>query len=497
MAALPDWLYQRAQATPERLAVVFEGEAWTFRELEARAARAAAGLRAWGVRPGERVAVLARNSSGYVTAVHAISRAGAVLVPLNTRLTAAELAWQVADAGVRWVLADDAHAAVAAALTPAQWRPLTGGWAEAAPPLAPEGPRDAEALHSLLYTSGTTGQPKAAMLTYGNHWWSAIGSALNLGLRADDRWLACLPLFHVGGLAILLRGAIYGMTVIVHPGFDPGAVNTALEAQAVTHLSVVSAMLQRLLAARGEQPFPNTLRCVLLGGGPAPRALLEACAARKAPVVQTYGLTEAASQVATLAPEEALRKLGAAGKPLLPTEVRIENPDEAGVGEILVRGPTVTPGYAGRPEATAQALRDGWLHTGDLGRLDDEGFLYVLDRRDDLIISGGENVYPAEVEAVLLAHPAVAEAGVAGLPDDRWGQVPAAWVVLRPGGEATPTDLLAHCAAQLARYKLPVHVRLVAALPRNASGKLVRRRLVEAGGPGPDLPASGPQPSTR
>jgi O-succinylbenzoic acid--CoA ligase len=220
---------------------------------------------------------------------------------------------------------------------------------------------------------------------------------------------------------------------------------------------------------------------MLLGGGPAPRPLLERCARLGVPVSQTYGLTETASQVATLPPQDALRKLGSAGLPLLPTEVRIERDDmPAGpgeVGEIVVRGPSVTPGYLDRPDATARAWRGGWFHTGDLGRLDEEGYLYVLDRRDDLIVSGGENVYPAEVEAVLLAHPAVADAGVVGVPHAEWGQVPVAVVQRRAGTAVTPEELIAHCAARLAKYKVPAAIHWQDALPRNAAGKLLRRVL--------------------
>ena len=337
-------------------------------------------------------------------------------------------------------------------------------------------------MQTVVYTSGTTGRPKGAQLTYGNHLWSAIASALNLGLREDDRWLTCLPLFHVGGLAILLRSVICGTTVVLHDGFDADRVSRAIDEDGVTHVSVVANMLQRLLEARGDRPFPQSLRCVLLGGGPAPRPLLEACAARALPIVQTYGLTETASQVATLAPADALRKLGSAGKPLFGAELRIERedgtacpPNEA--GEILVRGPTVTPGYLNRPEETASALRDGWLHTGDLGYLDDEGYLYVLDRRDDLIISGGENVYPAEVEAALVSNADVLEAGVYALADERWGQVPAAVVVLRPGAVATAEELIAFCRARLASFKAPRRVDFAAALPRNVAGKLLRGEL--------------------
>jgi O-succinylbenzoic acid--CoA ligase len=291
-----------------------------------------------------------------------------------------------------------------------------------------------------------------------------------------------------------MRSVLYGIPAVVHEAFDQAAVNRAIDEDGVTIVSVVSAMLRRMLDERAGRRYPSSLRCVLLGGGPAPRPLLEECAALGVPVVQTYGLTETASQFATLSPDDALRKLGSAGKPLLHSELRIEHdgaPASAGEeGEIVVRGPTVSTGYLNNPEATARTLRDGWLHTGDIGRLDEEGYLYVLDRRDDLIISGGENVYPAEVEATLLQHPAVLEAGVIGVPDPRWGQVPIAFIVLRPdtrpvAGTSTaaeaidPAEFTAFCAERLARYKVPARFIVVDALPRTAAGKLLRRELRE------------------
>jgi o-succinylbenzoate---CoA ligase len=476
---MPDWLAARAGLSPARLALAAGGEQLTFRELDRRARGVARRLAGLGIRAGDRVAFLLRSGVPTVELVHGAGRMGAVLVPLNVRLAPAELAWQVADVRARLLLYDEANRAAAGeavlALSVEQFAALP----EVDVPLRER--IDLAAVHTIVYTSGTTGRPKGAMLTYGNHWWSAVGSALNLGLRDDDRWLAPLPLFHVGGLAILMRSVIYGIPALVHDGFDPAAVNRAIDEDGVTLVSVVSSMLHRMLDARAGRPYPPALRHVLLGGGPAPLPLLEECLRRGVPVVQTYGLTETASQAATLPPEDALRKPGSAGKPLLPTELRIERdgrtvlPGEA--GEIVVRGPTVTPGYADRPEETARALRGGWLHTGDIGRLDDDGYLYVLDRRTDLIISGGENVYPAEIEAVLAAHPAVAEAGVAGQDDTRWGCVPVAFVVLRPGASATSEELTAFCRERLARYKVPTRVHVVDALPRNAAGKLLRHKL--------------------
>ncbi len=492
MTSLPDWLAQRARITPERTALVAGGRSVGFAELETLCGAAAARLAAAGVRQGDRVALLSDNSFEMVVAIHAVARLRAVLLPLNLRLAPAELAYQLEDAAASFIVHDAADAAAArdavaaAAADPrlVALETIVSAQAPASPP--PPAPRiDLEAVHSVIYTSGTTGRPKGVQLTYGNHFWSAAGSALHLGLEADDRWLACMPLFHVGGLAIVLRGLIYGIAIEVHERFDEAAVNRSLDENGVTLLSVVSTMLQRMLDERGGRRYPPRLRAVLVGGGPVPVALLEEALAQGLPVVQTYGLTETDSQVATLAPSEALAKLGSAGRALFGNELRIVRedgtacePDEP--GEITLRGPSVTRGYLNRPEATAAAVRDGWLHTGDLGTLDAAGYLYVLDRRDDLIVSGGENVYPAEVEAVLESHAAVLEAAVFGLPDERWGQAVSAVVRPSDGAAVSEADLQAFCRERLAGYKTPRRIELRAApLPRTASGKLLRRELRE------------------
>ena len=488
---VPDWLRQRVLQSPGALAVAGGGLAWDFAELDRQAAFLAGRLSRLGVQPDDRVAVLMGNGLAFVAVVHALIKLRAILVPLNTRLAHAEMSWQLADVGATLLLYDarnaDAVEAVTAAVPEIQQLLIDDAksdkWLDKHANTAFSTPDrlDLRATHCIIYTSGTTGKPKGVLLTYGNHWWSAIGSALNLGLHAEDRWLAVLPLFHVGGLAMLMRGVIYAHPVFVHERFDPVTVNLALDEQQITIISVVANVLDRMLTEREDRPYPSTLRAVLLGGGPAPQPLLERCVHIGLPVVQTYGMTETASQAATLAPADALRKLGSAGKPLMPVELRIEANDVmvpvGTVGEIVVRGPNVTPGYADRPEATEQALRGGWLHTGDLGYLDEEGYLYVVDRRDDLIISGGENVYPAEVESVLLGHPSVADVAVVGLPDPRWGQTVGAAVVLHPGMLSSAHELIDFCKAQLAAYKAPAHISLRAELPRNAGGKIVRHAI--------------------
>jgi O-succinylbenzoic acid--CoA ligase len=572
---LPDWLSRRAAERPDAPALIAGtgpgAVRWTWRDLDRRTAARAAELASHGVEPGNRVGALLINGPHYVETVHALMRLRAILVPLNVRLAPGELAWQVRHCGARLLLCDAGTVQTGAALQglvpdvdvmdvdldsggglqataglageaprPEGWGLRSaGGWPEADPDdgapghLSPEWKArvpgmdgadsrlDLAAVQCIMYTSGTTGRPKGALLTYGNHWWNAIGSVLNLGLQPDDRWLACLPLFHVGGLAIVMRCAIYGIPIVLPETgpaakseadrrFDPAAVNAAINGEAVTIVSVVSIMVARLLEAQGERPYPDTLRCMLLGGGPAPRPLLEACARRGIRIMHTYGLTETASQCVTLSPADVFRKLGSAGRPLLPNEVRILVDDahagathetragltRAGetpappeipgtvreIGEILVRGPSVCDGYLpddGNLAAPVPATDgEGWLHTGDVGYLDQEGYLYVLDRRTDLIVSGGENVYPTEVEAVLLTHPGVAEAGVYGVADEVWGQRVAAAVVPRTGTAIVAAELRAFCRDRLAGFKVPSLIHVVAALPRNAAGKLLRRELV-------------------
>lgn len=477
---IPDWLAQRAHLSPRIHAVISSDERLTYRELDARAGRLAAWLRTQGVEPQSRVAVLCGNGLPFVLAAHAIPRAGAVLVPVNVRLTPDEVRFQLHDVDAQLLLFDASHAALAAGV---------GSWNEESRSVSieeslegagrlsplPARPLDLSQTRAIIYTSGTTGTPKGAVLTHGNFWFSAAGSALNLSVLREDRWLAVLPLFHVGGLSILYRSAIYGTVAVVHERFDPTRVNRAIDHEGITIVSVVSTMVRRMIEERGDQPYPSTFRCALLGGGPAPLPLLERCAALGVPVVQTYGLTETTSQAATLDPQDARTRLGSAGKPLMTAEIRIDDDRTGEAGEILVRGPIVSPGYVHGDETDARP--DAWLHTGDIGYMDAEGYLYVLDRRSDLIVTGGENVYPAEVESALMAHPAVQEAGVFALPDEEWGQVVAAAVVPAPGSSPNPSDLIAFCRERLAAYKAPRHITVVDTLPKNASGKLVRASL--------------------
>ena len=438
---LDDWLAQRSQSCPDRTALVAGDTEVTYAELEAEATWVARRLAAQGVRRGSTVALTMHPGREQVVLIHALMKVGAVLLPLSPRLSEAERAEAIAAEEPATDLGDPGE--------------LTQ--TEADLPLL--GEHDMDDVVCRVLTSGSTGMPRPIGLTYGNFLWSAVGSAFNIGVQPEDRWLCCVPLSHVSGLSIAMRSVVYGTTMVLHDGFDADRVAAALEKDGITVVSLVTTMLTRLLEAGADLSGP---RAVLVGGGPVPEEPLGEAIGRGATVVQTYGLTETCSQVTTLAPADARRKLGSAGRPLLTTHLRIQD------GEILVQGPTVAPGHADA---------DGWLHTGDLGRIDEEGFLYVEDRIDDMIVSGGENVVPAEVEKVLLRHPEVADAAVIGREDPEWQQAVTAVVVLESGSEATPDELRRHCAEALAGFKVPKRVELAAALPRTPSGKLMRRAL--------------------
>jgi o-succinylbenzoate---CoA ligase len=438
---LDNWLEQRSQSCPDRTALVADGSEVTYAELEAEATWVARRLAAQGVRRESTVALTMGAGREQVVLVHALMKLGAVLLPLNPAMTEGERAGLISLEEPAVDLGD-----------PGQ---LTQ--TEADMPLL--GEHDMDDIACRVLTSGSTGAPHPIGLTYGNFLWSAVGSGFNIGVQPEDRWLCCLPLSHVSGLGIVMRSVIYGTTAVLHDGFDVDRVAAALAEERISVVSLVATMLTRLLEADADLSGP---RAILIGGGPVPQGPLEEAIDRGATVVQTYGLTEACSQVTTLAPDEARRKLGSAGRPLLTTHMRIQD------GEILVQGPTVAPGLADA---------DGWLHTGDLGRIDEEGFLYVEDRIDDMIVTGGENVVPAEVEEVLLRHPEVADAAVVGREDPEWQQAVTAIVVLADGSAATPDELRRHCAETLAGFKVPKRVELAAALPRTPSGKLMRRAL--------------------
>jgi len=485
------WLLRRAEATPEAPALEAGATVLSFAALADRAQRGAGFVRGRGQaalphRDPRPLALLLHDPLSFATWFHAATLAGYAVLPLNLRLPADELAAQLAAAQAIGLLgeAGDARLPAIAARLPALRVVVAPDPARLPPAAAPLPGEtvDLDTTLAVLFTSGTSGRPKGACLGWGNFLASARGAAECLGPVVGARWLASLPLFHVGGLAILTRSLLFGGPVRLTERFDGETLDAALEGGDIAAVSLVPTMLSRLMAQRGTRGAPAGLQLVLLGGAAAAPALLRRAREAGWPVRATYGLTEASSQVATAdaggGDDPPLRPLPGVEVRILGDE-GVAPPGDA--GEICVRGGTVMQGYVHDPATTRVALQDGWLRTGDIGCLDADGGLRVLDRRDDLVVTGGENVYPAQVEAVLLEHPAVAEAGVAGVPDDDLGARVVAWVVTRDGAGVEVAVLDAHCRRHLAGYQCPRAYRFVDALPRNAAGKLLRRQL--AGGP--------------
>lgn len=470
----PNWIKQRAYLTPNRIAVSFHDEQWTFKQLYEQSIQIAYKLNTFHLTIGKRVAILAPSIPALIEVLYACMQAQCEMVLLNGRLSKQELRYQIEDADVDAILVADSEqdkipehnrVILFSQLHEQQQTPyeIATEW-------------DENFALTIMYTSGTTGFPKGVCQTVGNHSASAVSSALNLGLTENDAWLCTVPIFHISGFSIVVRSLLYGMKIRLYEKFDAKHCAQEIIQGTVTKMSVVAVTLENILSEiEAQQATAHAnFTTMLAGGGPIPAAYLQRAQELNLCVAQTYGMTETASQTTTLANEEAFEKIGSAGKPLFFNQIKIDYPNEDGVGEILVRGPHVTPRYIGQFQHKP-TMQDGWLHTGDMGYLDAQGYLFVVDRRSDLIISGGENIYPAEIENCLLAHEAVKEAGVCGVEHEKWGQVPVAFVVLKQ--PITEQELLAFCKMNLANYKIPNKIHFTSELPRNGSNKLLRRQL--------------------
>ncbi|TKC15909.1 o-succinylbenzoate--CoA ligase [Robertmurraya kyonggiensis] len=474
---IPNLLSKRVSLTPHRSAIQFENRTYTFQEIYDLSFQMAGHLQGLGVRKGSYVSVLLKNHIDTVVVLLSLQLLGGIAVILNNRLTAEELVFQIDDSKSMLLITEDSFLEKVEelnALVPIVSKESIRESPYDMPLLVKEIALDD--VCTVMYTSGTTGNPKGVLQTYGNHWWSATGSALNLGILEEDCWLCVVPMFHISGYSILMKSIIYGMRMILQQSFDASETIKVIKEEKVTIMSVVTTMLSRVIEELGEDRLSPAFRCMLSGGGPVPLPLLEKCVEKNVPVYQTYGMTETSSQIVTLSPEYSIKKLGSAGKPLFPSQLKIVDTlgNEAGSlesGEIVVKGPNVTPGYLNRDEV----MSDGWLNTGDIGYVDEDGFLYVQDRRSDLIISGGENIYPAEIEGVLTSHPDILDAGVIGVEHNEWGQVPAAFVVSKES--LLEKEISEFCAKKLAKYKLPKKFYFIEEIPRNASRKLLRREL--------------------
>jgi fatty-acyl-CoA synthase len=463
------WLSDRARSTPERVAADYDGRLVTYRELDEAADAFATAFADAGVSRGDRVATLTGNTPEHIAVLFACARIGAMLLPLSWRLSAPELTYQLEDAEPSLFLVEPEYDELAAA---------TGKRFERLAVPAPGTRRDV-AVDSdgllLIYTSGTTGKPKGAVLTHANCFWTNTSFDLMTGVHGDDVVLQILPQFHVGGWNVqALLAVLKGARIVLERQFEAERVLRLIEEKRVTTMMGVPPVYLFLAQLPGfEDADLSSLERAVVGGAPMPEALLESWAARGTAIVQGYGLTEAAPNVLCLPAEDAVRKIGYAGKPYPFVDVRLSAEDE-----LQVRGPNVFTGYWRNEQATTDAFTDdGWLRTGDIAEADDEGFYRIKGRLKDMYISGGENVYPAEVEAVLHEHPRVTDAAVVGVPHERWGEVGMAFVVAEG---VSDDELIDHCVARLARFKVPRSVRFVDEIPRNGLGKIQKQLLAVA-----------------
>jgi O-succinylbenzoate-CoA ligase len=498
-------LTRRALLSPQVEAMVepaVVGRRIDFRELNMRCNRVAHALRAAGVQKGDRVALLLMNGAEFIESFFAVAKIGAVNVPLNWRLVADELEFILKDSGATVLLYADNFAPVVAELQRRgdktdlrTWVQVGGAvpafaqdyqaWMGAMPTDEPGIAGIDDDLLFIMYTSGTTGLPKGVMHSHR----TVLASAMNVTATADfhykDRFLTALPLFHVGALMPSLCCVHAGCTQVVLKAFDPKLAWELIRDEKITTTLLVPAMLQFMQAVYDPKAHDaRTLRWVLCGAAPVPVTLIKAYEEIGVEVHQLYGLTESCGPGCLIMGEDALKRAGSTGRAYFYTDLRVIGPDGRDCapgepGEILLRGQHNMLGYWNRPEATAQVLQGGWLHTGDVGTMDADGFVTIRDRMKDMLISGGENIYPAEVENMLLGHPAVADAAVIGLPSPKWGEVPLAVVVAKKGTTLAEAELLAWCKGKLATFKLPKAAVVVPEIPRNPSGKILKRVLRE------------------
>ncbi|GAB9259583.1 o-succinylbenzoate--CoA ligase [Ligilactobacillus animalis] len=459
-----NWLLKQASLKPNAPAVITEDQCLTFTQLAKLAAKRAGKIAQ--TTQNTRVGLLGDNSlSTYVLAL-ALLFSGKTIVWLNFRLSTAELMAQIDDSELDLCLVTDEL-----------WRseftelflPYSQLEASKAPAKELMATVELDAIASIMYTSGTTGQAKGVMQSFGNHFYSAVASALNLGLSATDQWLCAVPLFHISGFSILMRGLIYGMPVRLVKRFDPSLVETILVSEPVTIISAVPYMLQELLKQH-VTPYNPKFRLVLLGGSSAPKELLVASKKAQVNVVQCYGMTETCSQVVALSSEYALDKLGSVGKPLFTTQVKLDPT----TSELLLKSPALVSGYLNRPELFAKKLDAGWYHTGDVAHFDQDGFLYIDGRLDEMLVSGGENIFPQEIEQCYRKLPKISEIIVVGRPDPTWGEVPIAFV---RGQKLAQATLRTYGEKYLAHYKIPKEFIWVKDFPKTASGKVKRYLL--------------------
>ncbi|MEU6408145.1 long-chain fatty acid--CoA ligase [Microbispora sp. NPDC046933] len=509
-AGLGGWPARRARMTPDRTAFIFADRPVTYAEVHERTTRLASQLRAAGVRAGDRVAYLGRNHVAFVETMFASHLLGAIFVPLNFRLAAPEIGYMLDHSGAEVLIYAPECAEVVRALpdTAAPLRHIVAlgepgpgerhyeTWLAEGDPTPIDTPVGLDETALILYTSGTTGRPKGAMLTHANLVWNCFNLLTGVDVAGDEVTLISAPLFHVAALdQTLLPTFLKGGCSVITPSWDVHECYDLMEKYGVTWMFGVTTMFAAFARSpRWADADLSSLRSLMAGGAAIPAALIRTYQERGLIFCQGYGLTETAPGATFLEPSQSVRKVGSAGVPVFFANVRVVRPDGTDAspgepGEVLIQGPNVTPGYWRDPEATAAAFSEGgWFRSGDVATVDEEGHLYIVDRVKDMYISGGENVYPAEVEAAIFEHPSVAEVAVLGVPDARWGEVGRAFVVLRPGASVTAGELREFLRSRLAKYKVPVHFDIVDDLPKTGSGKIQKSQLRRL--PPPDAGAS-------
>jgi acyl-CoA synthetase (AMP-forming)/AMP-acid ligase II len=502
------WVATRAFLSGDRLALVDGNRRLTYAELDRNIDQLARALRALGVRQGDRVAGLLLNSTAFLETMLATAKLGAVFVPMNVRLGPAEVAYLLVDSGSDTFvysapLAPVARAAVTADGVRVRSRLVVGGEPEdgeldyeqvlsSGDPRPVDTDVDRRDLSCLMYTSGTTGRPKGAMLTHDNHLWNVVNSlSFGRGLRESDVTVTVAPMFHIGGLGVHTLPLLYvGGTNVLLPSFDPLRTVEAMSRERATVQFMVPAMWAAIMSVPGFDGYDlSSLELAVSGGAPCPLPVIDFFQGKGLPFQEGFGMTETAPLVSVLDADHVKEKAGSIGRAVFHVEARIVDDTDRdqpadNVGELVLRGPNIFAGYWGLPEATAEAFRGGWFHTGDLGRMDGEGFITLVDRKKDMIITGGENVYPIEVEQTLYRHEAVREVAVVGVPDDRWGETPVAVVALQDGAETTAEELIGYARDRLAHFKCPTRVEFVPELPRNATGKVLKTVLRQQHGGG-------------
>ncbi|MFC4766007.1 o-succinylbenzoate--CoA ligase [Effusibacillus consociatus] len=498
MQGIAYWIEKRASMTPNRIALVGESRRLTYQEAAESIDRIAQALaQGYQVQSGDRIAILSANSIEYIQLLFAIAKLGCIGVPLNTRLTPKELAFQLNDSQSAVLLTGEEFYEIGTQMQESssvkhvtridalEESAFDSGAADmkAVPDWNTTAPLGSTPF-LICYTSGTTGRPKGALLTQENMFWNGVNNILTLDITSDDRVLTLLPLFHIGGIGLFAFPALLaGGTVVIPNRFDPEKALALIEQEMVTIVMGVPTIHDAL---RKSDRFPQTdlssLRWFYSGGAPCPHELIRFYLDKGIPFGQGYGMTETSPTVFLLSKEDYGKKIGSIGKPAMFCDIRIvdnEGKDVAlgEIGELLVKGPNVFKEYWNLPDETAKSFQAEWFRTGDLVRMDEEGFVYIAGRKKDMIISGGENIYPLEVEQVIGQHPAVAEAAVVGIGDEKWGEVPIAIVALKEEHHLTEKELLDYCTAVLAKYKCPKSVKFVAALPKNATGKIDKASL--------------------